>query len=118
MIRPLFTTVLLLVVVAGVAAINCYVNDSQNRPLKCTNTSFPGGNTCAVCTSGGSDYGLGGCTTFGGQCDGVKSNCENVVKGTFSSCTTDLCNKCTSAAAVVGMVFPAVAAAAFAVLLM
>jgi hypothetical protein len=108
--RAIVSALLIVVVVSGVAAIKCNVNDSNNRPLKCEVKDFPGADTCAVCTSGGSDFGLGGCSSLG-QCAGVQSNCVNLVKGTYSSCQTDSCNKCTSASSVHAMCLYALAAA-------
>ena len=109
--RVIVSALLIVVVVSGVAAIKCNVNDSNNRPLKCEVKDFPLADTCAVCTTGGSDYGLGGCSSAAGQCPGVQSNCVSVVKGTYSSCQTDGCNKCTSASSVNAMCLYALAAA-------
>lgn len=96
--RFVFTSLLLVAAVATCSAqIDCNVNDSNQRPLKCVlkSETSPFANRCATCTKDGVDYGLGPCNAAT-QCDGVKANCENLVKGTFSLCPSNGCNKCTS----------------------
>jgi hypothetical protein len=118
--RCVLVSFLLVAAVATCSAqIDCNVNDSNQRPLKCVlkSETSPFADRCATCTKDGVDYGLGACNAAS-QCDGVKANCENIVKGTFSLCSSNGCNKCTSPASLPSIGLLAGVGAFCAVLLM
>ena len=113
-LRSVVCVMLALAMVCCVAAIKCNVNDSNKRPLKCELKDFlDGEDNCAVCTSNGADYGLGGCSAAL-TCAIMEKSCVETVKGSFTKCTGDGCNKCTSSSSVSTMCYYAMAAAAFA----
>ena len=101
--RNIIFTFMLLAMGGTALAITCNVNDSKSKPLTCSVKNDTFADTCASCTSGGIDYGFVPCISWL-SCPALKTACENEVKGVYSSCTTNNCNKCTSSAHT--LVFP------------